>query len=124
LKLSDAKAKEQCALILYKMCKSGVWEVRHGGMLGLKSFVFASKEECLDALSQVFELCYETLNDDDEDVKALAADILIEIIPKMSEISAESLNELTSFTLMSLVDADGLSHSISRTLLLLGKIRR
>ena len=54
------------------------WEVRHGGMLGLKYLVAVRKEAIIESfLPQVLPLLRAAIEGEDDDVRSVAADALL-----------------------------------------------
>ncbi|CAG8762697.1 5269_t:CDS:2, partial [Acaulospora morrowiae] len=76
--------------------KPSIWEVRHAGMLGLKYAVAVRKDLVNDILDGIVDAVIVGLKDSDDDVRAVAASILIPIADYFVELSAKKIPEIVS----------------------------
>lgn len=108
--------------ILLQMQNRPEWEIRHGGLLGIKYLVAVRQEMLSDLLGFVLPACKAGLEDPDDDVRAVAADALI---PAASSIVAQmdlTLNSIVMLLWDILLDLDDLSPSTSSVMNLLAEL--
>ncbi|CAG8524478.1 17028_t:CDS:10, partial [Acaulospora colombiana] len=76
--------------------KPSIWEVRHAGMLGLKYAVAVRKDLVNNILDSIVDAVIVGLKDSDDDVRAVAASILIPIADYFVEFSANKIPEIVT----------------------------
>ncbi|CAG8553691.1 13638_t:CDS:10, partial [Dentiscutata heterogama] len=76
--------------------KPSIWEVRHAGMLGLKYAVAVRKDLVNTILDGTVGAVILGLKDNDDDVRAVAASILIPIAEHFVTLSAHKIPEIVS----------------------------
>eukprot|EP00850_Spirogloea_muscicola_P014835 SM000109S14149 [mRNA] locus=s109:214433:222842:- [translate_table: standard] len=97
------------------------WEVRHGGLLGIKYVIAVRLEAVAQALPRVQEACVAGLSDADDDVRAVAADALLPCAPTLAAQKALGLQFLRRLWEV-LHGLDDLSPSTASVMALLAEI--
>eukprot|EP00850_Spirogloea_muscicola_P020021 SM000205S06228 [mRNA] locus=s205:236164:244326:- [translate_table: standard] len=97
------------------------WEVRHGGLLGMKYVIAVRLEAVAQALPRVQEACVAGLSDADDDVRAVAADALLPCAPTLAAQTALGLKFLRRLWEV-LHGLDDLSPSTASVMALLAEI--
>eukprot|EP00850_Spirogloea_muscicola_P017052 SM000143S00717 [mRNA] locus=s143:72474:80669:- [translate_table: standard] len=97
------------------------WEVRHGGLLGIKYVIAVRLEAVAQALPRVQEACVAGLKDADDDVRAVAADALLPCAPTLAAQKALGLQFLRKLWEV-LHGLDDLSPSTASVMALLAEI--
>lgn len=123
----DSFIIEKTGNALLSLCGSECWEVRHGGLIGLKYYIASNpglvKNGALLS-GNLYPIMYNALHDNDDDVRAVAADILTVILSEEElknnlELSQKLLNSLTRL----IEDNDDpLGSSIAPLISLAGKV--
>lgn len=107
---------------LLKTQKSSQWEVRHASLLGAR-YVLAVKEDMARELLEFsFEIVVDGLRDQDDDVRAVAAEALLPVAPQLVEFMPKSVSKLTTTLWEALLDLDDISASTSSVMRLLSEI--
>ncbi|RHZ83144.1 hypothetical protein Glove_99g122 [Diversispora epigaea] len=76
--------------------KISIWEVRHAGMLGLKYTVAVRKDLVNTILNGTVDAVIEGLKDSDDDVRAVAASILIPIADYFVKLAPNKIPEIVT----------------------------
>jgi hypothetical protein len=101
------------------------WEVRHGGLLGLK-YLLAIRGESLGGalLAQLFPPIHAGLTDPSDDVIAVAASALLPVVPLLiSQLAeGEEVGQLAATLWTALLDLDDLTCSAHAILVLLSDL--
>ncbi|EDO29092.1 predicted protein, partial [Nematostella vectensis] len=112
MNVSDCRSVMLTLLTLQEQTE---WEVRHGGLLGIKYLLAVRQDLSADLLPLVLNPIISALQDDDDDVRAIAASALLPI--------AESIVQELLMTLWNtLVELDDLTASTNSIMLLLAGI--
>jgi TATA-binding protein-associated factor len=106
--------------------KCPIWEVCHGGMIGLKYFVAVRRDLLLRhnrLIDGVVDSVMKGLAHHDDDVRSVSAATLIPIAPELIQLKSESLNSLIEVVWNCLSDLqDDLSASTGAVMDLLAKL--
>lgn len=107
---------------LTKTEKSHQWEVRHAALLGAR-YVLAVKDDMAEELLQYsFESITVGLKDEDDDVRAVAAEAVLPVSKRLITFMPHSVPGLVTTLWDALLDLDDISASTSSVLRLLAEI--
>lgn len=102
--------------------KSTQWEVRHASFLGSR-YVLAVKEEMAEEiLNQRFDSILKGLRDQDDDVRAVAAEAILPVVPNLVKFMPKRVPHLVATLWDALLDLDDISASTSSIMRLLSQI--
>ncbi|KAG4302539.1 hypothetical protein PCANB_001114 [Pneumocystis canis] len=129
----DSEFVHQVYKILYRLIfqqdmgiESRVWEVLHGGMLGLKYLVAVRKDvvfQSKEMFDGVIQAVFYGLKNYDDDVRSVSAAILSPIVLEFVENRLDAVNDLMKTLWMCLSDIrDDLSTSTANIMSLLSKL--
>lgn len=107
---------------LIRLLERTEWEARHGGLLGLKYLLAVRQDLASELLPAVFEPIFVCLNDNVDDVSAVAASSLVPVKDKLLEILPDKVPVIIEFLWDSLVNIDELTSSTSNILMLLSSL--
>ena len=121
---------EAVYLVLYRLVMQKdlglsrrMWEVCHGGMLGLKYLGVVRRDILVLHLDGIVEAVMKGLTDPDDDVRAVGAATLIPIADELVKLKPDVLNTLINIVWDCLADlSDDLSASIGNIMDLLAKL--
>lgn len=109
--------------IILKMLDNSCWEIRHGGVLGLKySLNVLEKEHVNQVIQHIFDAIFKCLGDNSDDVSAEAAAALVPVKDLLLTTIPEKTPKLIKFLWEHLVDLDELRSSTSNIILLLASL--
>ncbi|CAH1794395.1 unnamed protein product [Owenia fusiformis] len=136
-----APVRENCAqtlgVVLRHMAPSGIagvlgiimqllgqaqWEVRHGGLLGLKYMLAVRQDMTSQLLPSVMWAVYAGLNDGDDDVRAVAAAALLPVIDSLINTLPMEVPKLILCLWDILLDLDDLTASTNSVMTLLSAL--
>lgn len=120
--LVDFSLIEQILDKLKNLLKRKEWEARHGGLLSLKYLLAVRLDLSKKLLPLVFEPIFSSLNDEVDDVSAVAASALVPVKDKLLEILPDKVPLIIDFLWESLVNIDELTSSTSNILILLSSL--
>lgn len=111
-------------LYLLKTDGSSQWEVRHAALLGAR-YVLAVKDDMVEELLKIsFTDITDGLKDQDDDVRAVAAEALLPVTTKLISYMPGYVSGLVTILWDGLLDLDDISASTSSVLRLLSEITR
>jgi len=105
--------------ILLQLQNNKQWEVRHGGLLGIKYLVSVRLDLIDDILPKILETITEGLMDHDDDVRATASETFHPISRQLVEKHVEKLPEILTILWDILLELDDLAVSTASVLNLL-----
>lgn len=107
---------------LSKTEQSRQWEVRHAALLGAR-YILAVKDDMASELLQFsFDSITDGLKDQDDDVRAVAAEALLPVATRLIACMSDSVPGLVTTLWDALLDLDDISASTSSVLRLLSEI--
>ncbi|KAG5831429.1 hypothetical protein ANANG_G00303630 [Anguilla anguilla] len=108
--------------ILLKLLTEDQWEVRHGGLLGIK-YVLAVRQDLIAALlPRVLPAITEGLQDLDDDVRAVAAAALIPVVEGLVELQPAQVPFIVNTLWDALLELDDLTASTNSIMTLLSSL--
>ncbi|KNC80239.1 hypothetical protein SARC_07403 [Sphaeroforma arctica JP610] len=107
---------------LLHLLEQDKWEVRHGGLLGVKYILAVRSDLAEQLLPTVLPAILGGLIDDDDDVRAVAAEAARPIVDVICAHEASKVSELLSILWDTLSDLDDLTASTSSVLSLLAEL--
>lgn len=103
---------------------SSQWEVRHAALLGAR-YILAVKDDMAEELLRLsFQNITDGLRDQDDDVRAVAAEALLPVASRLIAFMPEQVPGLVTTLWDALLDLDDISASTSSVLRLLSEITR
>ncbi|XP_048575409.1 TATA-binding protein-associated factor 172 isoform X2 [Nematostella vectensis] len=119
MNVSDCRSVMLTLLTLQEQTE---WEVRHGGLLGIKYLLAVRQDLSADLLPLVLNPIISALQDDDDDVRAIAASALLPIAESIVQLAPNKVQELLMTLWNTLVELDDLTASTNSIMLLLAGI--
>ncbi|XP_037321187.2 TATA-binding protein-associated factor 172 [Pungitius pungitius] len=108
--------------VLLKLLKEDQWEVRHGGLLGIK-YALAVRQDLISALlPRVLPAITVGLQDLDDDVRAVAAASLIPVVEGLVQLLPNKVPFIVNTLWDSLLDLDDLTASTNSIMTLLSSL--
>ncbi|KAF7221295.1 TATA-binding protein-associated factor 172 [Nothobranchius furzeri] len=105
--------------VLLKLLKDDQWEVRHGGLLGIK-YALAVRQDLIPVLlPRVLPAITEGLQDLDDDVRAVAAAALIPVVEGLVQLLPNKVPFIVNTLWDALLDLDDLTASTNSIMTLL-----
>ncbi|XP_032409207.1 TATA-binding protein-associated factor 172 [Xiphophorus hellerii] len=105
--------------VLLKLLKEDQWEVRHGGLLGIK-YALAVRQDLISVLlPRVLPAITEGLQDLDDDVRAVAAAALIPVVEGLVQLLPNKVPFIVNTLWDALLDLDDLTASTNSIMTLL-----
>ncbi|XP_031555940.1 TATA-binding protein-associated factor 172-like [Actinia tenebrosa] len=95
------------------------WEVRHGGLLGIKYLLAVRQDLTTDLIPLALHPIMYALQDDDDDVRALAASALLPVIEAVVKLAPDKVQELLMILWDTLIELDDLTASTNSIMSLL-----
>ncbi|XP_034079596.1 TATA-binding protein-associated factor 172 isoform X1 [Gymnodraco acuticeps] len=105
--------------VLLKLLKEDQWEVRHGGLLGIKYALAVRKDLISVLLPRVLAAITEGLQDLDDDVRAVAASALIPVVEGLVQQLPNEVPFIVNTLWDALLDLDDLTSSTNSIMTLL-----
>ncbi|XP_010780270.1 TATA-binding protein-associated factor 172-like [Notothenia coriiceps] len=105
--------------VLLKLLKEDQWEVRHGGLLGIKYALAVRKDLISVLLPRVLTAITEGLQDLDDDVRAVAASALIPVVEGLVQQLPNEVPFIVNTLWDALLDLDDLTSSTNSIMTLL-----
>lgn len=122
-KLMEPEQVESVVAVLLQLLEQTEWETRHGGFLGLKYLMAARQDLSQQLLPLVYPSLYRGLQDDVDDVSAVAAAALVPLAdPLVNLLPLNEIGTLLKTLWDSLLDLDELTASTSSILILLSSL--
>ncbi|XP_020508930.1 TATA-binding protein-associated factor 172 [Labrus bergylta] len=108
--------------VLLKLLKEDQWEVRHGGLLGIK-YALAVRQDLISVLlPRVLPAITVGLQDLDDDVRAVAASSLIPVVEGLVQLLPNKVPFIVNTLWDSLLDLDDLTASTNSIMTLLSSL--
>ncbi|CAG0889106.1 unnamed protein product [Darwinula stevensoni] len=108
--------------VLIELLKEKEWQVRHGGLLGIK-YIFAARDDLQEKLvPSVFEQVFECLQDSMDDVAAAAANALVPIASRLLKALPEQIPKLLTTLWDALQCLDDLTSATNSVITLLSSL--
>ncbi|KAI3362605.1 hypothetical protein L3Q82_001692 [Scortum barcoo] len=108
--------------VLLKLLKEDQWEVRHGGLLGIK-YALAVRQDLISVLlPRVLPAVTEGLQDLDDDVRAVAASALIPVVEGLVQLLPNKVPFIVNTLWDALLDLDDLTASTNSIMTLLSSL--
>lgn len=108
--------------VLLQLLAQGQWEVRHGGLLGLKYLLAVRKEMTEVLLPAVLPSIIQGLQDVDDDVRAVAAAALLPVTHTLIKTSPQQVMQILATLWETLVELDDLTASTNSIMSLLASL--
>ncbi|KAM9726612.1 TATA-binding protein-associated factor 172 [Menidia menidia] len=105
--------------VLLKLLKEDQWEVRHGGLLGIKYALAVRQDLIAVLLPRVLPAISEGLQDLDDDVRAVAASALIPVVDGLVQLLPSKVPFIVNTLWDALLDLDDLTASTNSIMTLL-----
>ncbi|KAM7432717.1 btaf1 RNA polymerase II [Porites harrisoni] len=122
LKHTDAESVKRVMMVLLTLQAQEEWEVRHGGLMGLKYLMAVRQDLTKDLLPLVLDPIVTALKDDDDDVRAVAASALLPVAESLVTIAPSYVQEVLVTLWDTLVELDDLTASTNSIMMLLAGI--
>ncbi|KAF6727063.1 TATA-binding protein-associated factor 172, partial [Oryzias melastigma] len=108
--------------VLLKLLREDQWEVRHGGLLGIK-YALAVRQDLIGILlPRVLPAITEGLQDLDDDVRAVAAAALIPVVDGLVQLQTNKVPSIVNTLWDALLDLDDLTASTNSIMTLLSSL--
>ncbi|XP_061600766.1 TATA-binding protein-associated factor 172 isoform X3 [Cololabis saira] len=108
--------------VLLKLLKEDQWEVRHGGLLGIKYALAVRQDLITVLLPRVLPAVTEGLQDLDDDVRAVAASSLIPVVDGLVKLLTSKVPFIVNTLWDALLDLDDLTASTNSIMTLLSSL--
>ncbi|XP_029963411.1 TATA-binding protein-associated factor 172-like isoform X1 [Salarias fasciatus] len=108
--------------VLLKLLKEDQWEVRHGGLLGIKYALAVRQDLIAVLLPRVLPAVTEGLQDLDDDVRAVAAAALIPVVDGLVQLLPSRVPFIVNTLWDALLDLDDLTASTNSIMTLLSSL--
>uniref|UniRef100_A0A8C1BS63 B-TFIID TATA-box binding protein associated factor 1 n=1 Tax=Cyprinus carpio carpio TaxID=630221 RepID=A0A8C1BS63_CYPCA len=108
--------------ILLKLLTEDQWEVRHGGLLGIKYALAVRQDLIADLLPRVLPAITEGLRDLDDDVRAVAAAALIPVVDGLVQLQPAKVPFIVDTLWNALLELDDLTASTNSIMTLLSSL--
>lgn len=122
LKHTDAETVKRVMMVLLTLQAQEEWEVRHGGLMGLKYLMAVRQDLTEDLLPLVLDPIVTALKDDDDDVRAVAASALLPVAESLVTFAPNHVQEVLVTLWDTLVELDDLTASTNSIMMLLARI--
>nr|XP_048714523.1 TATA-binding protein-associated factor 172 isoform X5 [Caretta caretta] len=108
--------------ILLKLLTQDQWEVRHGGLLGIK-YALAIRQDTINTLlPKVLPAIIEGLQDLDDDVRAVAAASLVPVVESLVHLQSQKVPFILNTLWDALLELDDLTASTNSIMILLSSL--
>lgn len=104
------------------MEQSSHWEVRHAALLGVRYVLAVKHNMADDLLTMAYSSIRDGLQDPDDDVRAVAAEALLPVVPSFIIIMPMRVPRIVTILWEALLDLDDISASTSSIMKLLSEI--
>uniref|UniRef100_A0AAX7TSS5 BTAF1 RNA polymerase II, B-TFIID transcription factor-associated n=1 Tax=Astatotilapia calliptera TaxID=8154 RepID=A0AAX7TSS5_ASTCA len=108
--------------VLLKLLKEDQWEVRHGGLLGIKYTLAVRQDLIAVLLPRVLPAITDGLQDLDDDVRAVAAAALIPVVRGLVQLLPNKVPFIVNTLWDALLDLDDLTASTNSIMTLLSSL--
>lgn len=122
--MSPQKTFSLMERVLYLLSteKSSQWEVRHAALLGARFLLAVKEDMARELITSTFDRITTGLQDRDDDVRAVAAEALLPVVPKIISFIPEKVPRLVTTLWEALLDLDDICASTSSIMRLLSEI--
>ncbi|NXO33075.1 BTAF1 factor, partial [Locustella ochotensis] len=108
--------------VLLKLLTQEQWEVRHGGLLGIK-YALAVRQDMINTLlPKVLPAIIEGLQDLDDDVRAVAAASLVPVVESLVQLQSQKVPFILNTLWDALLELDDLTASTNSIMILLSSL--
>ncbi|XP_029788086.1 TATA-binding protein-associated factor 172 isoform X3 [Suricata suricatta] len=108
--------------VLLKLLSQEQWEVRHGGLLGIK-YALAVRQDVINTLlPKVLSRIIEGLQDLDDDVRAVAAASLVPVVESLVDLQTQKVPFIINTLWDALLELDDLTASTNSIMTLLSSL--
>nr|XP_028585647.1 TATA-binding protein-associated factor 172 isoform X3 [Podarcis muralis] len=122
LKYMNESGVHKTVAILLKLLAQEQWEVRHGGLLGIK-YALAVRQDLIDTLlPKVLPAITEGLQDLDDDVRAVAAASLVPVVESLVHLQPQNVPFILNVLWDALLELDDLTASTNSIMTLLSSL--
>ncbi|XP_028845872.1 TATA-binding protein-associated factor 172 [Denticeps clupeoides] len=108
--------------VLLKLLTEDQWEVRHGGLLGIKYALAVRQDLISELLPRVLPAVTEGLQDLDDDVRAVAAAALIPVVDGLVQLQLSEVPSIVNILWDALLELDDLTASTNSIMTLLSSL--
>ncbi|KAL1419637.1 hypothetical protein MTO96_025208 [Rhipicephalus appendiculatus] len=108
--------------VLLQLLQRPEWEARHGGLLGIKYLLAVRKDLTSVLIPVVFEPVFQGLQDQNDDVSAVAAAALVPVTEDLVKMLPHQVPRVVQTLWDSLLELDDLTSSTSSILMLLAAL--
>ncbi|KAM9365366.1 TATA-binding protein-associated factor 172 isoform 2-T2 [Pholidichthys leucotaenia] len=122
LRYMNRKGVSMTVEVLLKLLKEDQWEVRHGGLLGIKYALAVRQDLIAVLLPVVLPAITEGLQDLDDDVRAVAAAALIPVVKGLVQLLPNKVPFIVNTLWDALLDLDDLTASTNSIMTLLSSL--
>lgn len=122
LKYMNERGVHGTVVVLLKLLAQEQWEVRHGGLLGIK-YALAIRQDLIDTLlPKVLPTIIDGLQDLDDDVRAVGAAALVPVVENLVHLQASEVPFIVNTLWDALLDLDDLTASTNSIMTLLASL--
>lgn len=122
LKYMNETGVHKTVEILLKLLTQEQWEVRHGGLLGIKYALAIRQDVIKTLLPKVLPAIVEGLQDLDDDVRAVAASSLVPVVDSLVNLQSKHVPFIVSTLWDALLELDDLTASTNSIMTLLSSL--
>ncbi|GAB1607432.1 TATA-binding protein-associated factor 172-like [Argonauta hians] len=122
--LLDSDGVHSVVSALLALLAQDQWEVRHGGLLGLKYLLAVRKNMTTELLPKILPCILEGLKDVDDDVRAVAATALVPVCNELVSLLPDQVPRIIAMLWEILLDLDDLTASTNSIMTLLSTLLR
>uniref|UniRef100_A0A8C4Q9L8 Mot1 central domain-containing protein n=1 Tax=Eptatretus burgeri TaxID=7764 RepID=A0A8C4Q9L8_EPTBU len=116
------RAVHSTVSVLLQLLHVPQWEVRHGGLLGLK-YALAVRQDMMEhLLPRVIPAMVEGLQDQDDDVRSVAAAALVPVADRLLQLQPDKILVIVNTLWDSLLELDDLTASTNSVMTLLSSL--
>lgn len=122
IRLLDSDGVHSVVNALLALLDQKQWEVRHGGLLGLKYLLAVKKNMTDELLPHVLPSIFDGLQDIDDDVRAVAATALVPVCDELVKLQPAEIPRIIGTLWEIMLDLDDLTASTNSIMALLSKL--
>lgn len=122
IRLLDSDGVHSVVNALLALLSQKQWEVRHGGLLGLKYLLAVKKNMTEELLPNVLPSIFDGLQDIDDDVRAVAATALVPVCDELVKLQPTEIPRIIATLWEIMLDLDDLTASTNSIMALLSKL--
>ncbi|WAQ95291.1 BTAF1-like protein [Mya arenaria] len=122
MKFLEPEGIQGVLAILLQLLQQKQWEVRHGGLLGIKYLLAVRQDMTVELLPSVLPFLYLGIQDVDDDVRAVAASALVPVADTLIQVLPDQVPTVVSCLWEILVDLDDLTASTNSIMSLLATL--